>query len=321
METEASTLPSLTSPRPSVPERRRSVGRALFVRPDRLGGRGVHAISASDRIDSFALPLQRTLAGLTRRPALRRVKDFLNGVWLGHPLHPVLTDIPIGAWTVSIVCDAFTVAGGRKYERAAETALGVGIVGAVASAVTGLADWTDTSTSQRRLGFAHAGLNTLALGLQTASFVCRRRKLGGARALSVIGYCAAGAAAYLGGSLVYDQGTMVRRTAHRGGPPTFKPALPESELQPGRPTRATVDGTDVVLVKHGGEIFALDDVCSHAGCPLSKGRLEGDAIVCACHGSTYRLRDGMALHGPAPFAQPTFDVRTENGMIAIRKRP
>jgi nitrite reductase/ring-hydroxylating ferredoxin subunit/uncharacterized membrane protein len=288
--------------------------------PGRLADLGIGAILRSDRLDALALPLQRALARLAHLPGCRRAKDFLNGTWLGHPLHPALTDVPIGAWTTALIFDALTVARWGKLDRAAQAAVGVGIAGATASALTGLADWTDTSTSQRRVGFVHAGLNTVALGFQVASLVCRKRKLGGARTLSVLGYGVAVIAGYLGGSLVFRQGTMVSRTAWDRGPRTFTPARPQSELAPDRPTRAVVDGAAVVLVKHDGEVFALDDVCSHAGCALSQGRLRGDAIVCACHGSTYRLRDGAVLQGPSPFPQPGFDVRTDAGVIAIRKR-
>jgi nitrite reductase/ring-hydroxylating ferredoxin subunit/uncharacterized membrane protein len=288
--------------------------------PTRLGELGIRAIMRSDRLDAFAVTLQRALQRLTRIPGCRRAKDFLNGTWLGHPLHPALTDIPIGAWTTALVFDGLAAGRSRKLGRAAEAAVGVGIAGATVSALAGLADWTDTSASQRRVGFVHAGLNSLALGLQVASFICRRRKLAGGRALSILGYGAVIIGAYLGGSLVFRQGTMVSRTAYHRGRSAFTPALPEEKLLSDRPTRAMVDGSAIMLVKHDGEVFALDDVCAHAGCPLSQGRLQGDAIVCACHGSTYRLRDGAVLHGPSPFSQPSLDVRIDDGMIAVRER-
>lgn len=306
-----------TTPLSPPREARRALVRA---RPGRLGDRGIRALERADALDRVGLPLQRALRRFASVPALRRVKDLLNGTWLGHPLHPALTDVPIGAWTTALVFDAMTVMGARKLDRAAEAAVGVGIVGAAASAVTGLADWADTSASQRRVGVAHAGLNTLALGLQIASFVCRRKKLGGARALSVVGYGIAAVAGYLGGSLVFRQGVQVSRNAYETGPRSFVPAAREADLVPETPTRAMAGDAAVLLVKRRDEIFALDDVCSHAGCPLSQGRLEGDAIVCGCHGSTFRLRDGAVLHGPSPFSQPTFDVRVDEGVVAVRRR-
>src|SRR4029077_19553365 len=98
----------------------------------------------------------------------RRVRDFLHGTWLGHPLHPALTDIPLGAWTTALALDA---AGDRSrgMARAADTAMGVGIAGAVGAAVTGLTDWHHTTGGDRRLGLGHAMLNTAALALYVTS--------------------------------------------------------------------------------------------------------------------------------------------------------
>lgn len=302
---------------PIEKKRRRELAQ---VRPERLGELSVDAIVRSEKLDALAMPLQRTLVQFTSLPGGQRTKDWLNGTWLGHPLHPALTDVPMGAWTAAAIFDAMRAMGVKKLDRAAEAAIGVGIAGAAVSALSGLADWTDTPTSQRRVGFVHAGLNTLALGLQIASLVCRRRKIRGARVLSTLGYGVVLMAGYLGGTLVFRQGTQVSRTAYDRGPRSFTPALAEADLAPDKPTRAVVDGAAVMLVKHDGEVFALDDTCSHAGCPLSKGRLEGDAIVCACHGSTYRLRDGAVIHGPSPFTQPSFDVLIDAGQIAVRRR-
>ena len=77
----------------------------------------------------------------------------------------------------------------------------------------------------------------------------------------------------------------------------------------------------MLLVRHDGAVFAMEDTCGHAGCPLSSGRLDGSTIVCPCHGSTYRLEDGAVIHGPSPFPQPTFEVRLRDGRIHLRRRP
>src|SRR5881227_3925559 len=102
------------------------------------------------------------------------VKNFLHGTWLGHPLHPVLTDVPIGAWTTALVFDALDTRGRRwsrrsALQRGADGAVVVGIVGAVGAALAGLTDWQHTGGTARRTGFAHATLNTLALGLYVGS--------------------------------------------------------------------------------------------------------------------------------------------------------
>lgn len=283
--------------------------------------RGVDAIAASEPLDGLGRPLQEGLRKLFRGPTGVRVKSALNGTWLGHPLHPAVTDIPLGTWTAATAFDALTLFGKRDYSKAAETALVIGIAGAVASAVTGIADWADTGARQRRVGLVHAGLNTVALCFQIASVVGRRRNHPAGPVLSTIGLGTAALAAYLGGELVFREGTQVSRNAWTRGPRNFVPVMAEAALEPGRPTRAEAGDEPVMLVKLGGEIFAMSDVCSHAGCPLSSGHIEQDTIVCPCHGSTYRIRDGAVLRGPSAFNQPTLEVRVEAGQIEVRSRP
>lgn len=286
----------------------------------RLGEAGAAAISGSDQVDDVARPLQQAVRRALSGP-MRGAKDFLNGTWLGHPLHPVLTDIPLGAWSAAFVFDALTVTGLADLDKAARASVAVGAVGAVGAALTGLADWTDTGKEQRRVGLVHAALNSAALGLQIASLIGRGRGMPGARVLSLLGLATASSAAYLGGQLVYRLGTQVDRTAWKTGLRTFTPAMEAKDLPSERPVRQEVDGVPVLLVDHQHRIYALEDTCGHAGCPLSGGRIEGDAIVCPCHGSTYRLADGAVLRGPSPFPQPTFDVRVDAGLISLRRRP
>lgn len=295
-------------------------GRAEERRPEGIVQRRVVAIEKSDRLDAIGRWLQEKLTRLWSTPAGRRTKDVLNGTWLEHPLHPALTDIPLGAWTVAAACDVVTATGKRDLDGAADAALAVGIVGAVGAAITGVADWSDTRGAQRRIGLAHAGLNATALVLQVGSFIGRRRGMRGAKVLSALGYGTALTAAYLGGDLVFKRGTQVDRNAWSGGARSFAPAMREADLAPEQPTRVEVEGTPIMLVRHESEIFALDDVCGHMGCPLSQGHLAENAIICACHGSTYRLRDGAVLHGPSPFPQPSYDVRVEGGRIEVRLR-
>ncbi|AKU91767.1 Rieske 2Fe-2S domain-containing protein [Vulgatibacter incomptus] len=297
-------------------ETRRPVASLLAA----LGRSELRTITQSKTVDQVGRPVQMQLKRWSRPPAAQRIKDFLNGTWLGHPLHPAITDVPIGAWTTAVALDLATLAGRKDLGRAARAALLVGIVGAVGSALTGLADWADTRDEQRRVGVVHALLNTIGLGLQIGSVVKRSSRNGGGRALTAAGLATTAAAAWLGGNLVFSQGTQVQRTAWTRGPRTFTHAMDDSELAADKPTRAVVDGLPVMLVRHEDEIFALQDTCGHAGCPLSGGQVKEGAIVCPCHGSTYRLRDGAVLHGPAPFAQPGLDVRVEEGRIEVRSR-
>ena len=133
----------------------------------------------------------------------RQAKNFLHGTWIGHPLHVILTDVPIGAWTVAIVFDALDSMGSRReYRVAADAALGLGLVGAVGAAATGLTDWQDTDPPARRIGLIHGLLNVASVVLFGSSFLARRRDIRTtARGLAALGYAVSVAAAKLGGNL------------------------------------------------------------------------------------------------------------------------
>ncbi|HEY8490737.1 MAG TPA: Rieske 2Fe-2S domain-containing protein [Dehalococcoidia bacterium] len=269
-------------------------------------------------LDRVGDAVQRVFNANLRRlgPRERPVRDVLHGTWLGHPLHPVLTDVPVGAWTAALLLDA---AGAR---RGADVAVGAGIVGAAAAAPAGVADWSYTRGGTRRLGVAHALLNTVALGLYSLSLVRRLQgRRGSGVAFSLAGYAVVLASAYLGGELVYRLGTQVNRNAWTAGPGGFMPAVRESELTEGRPVVAQVNGVDVMLVRRGGRIYALENTCAHQGGPLAEGTLEDGKVVCPWHGSTYRLEDGGVVHGPSPFDQPRYETRVVDGMVEVREVP
>ncbi|HEY3066297.1 MAG TPA: Rieske 2Fe-2S domain-containing protein [Methylomirabilota bacterium] len=250
----------------------------------------------------------------------RRVKNFLHGVWLGHPLHPVLTDVPLGAWTVALSLDAMDSIGGRRrFARGADAAVAVGLAGAVGAAVTGMNDWAHTSGSSRRIGLVHGMLNTTAAALYTTSFILRRR---GARAegqgFAMLGFAVSMAAAYLGGNLVYHERVGVSHADDRPGPRDFVPVLADAELGEGQMRRVNADGVSVVVARCGGAVFAVGEVCSHMGGPLAEGRLEGESVRCPWHGSRFALEDGRVLEGPATFPQPCFDTRIRAERIEVR---
>jgi nitrite reductase/ring-hydroxylating ferredoxin subunit/uncharacterized membrane protein len=242
------------------------------------------------------------------------LKDFLNGVWLGHPLHPAITDVPIGAYVVALVLD---LSGQRA---AATAAIGVGIVFMVLAAVAGYADYIDLAGKTRRFGTVHSSLMLVALILYIVSFVMR---LGAVPSpaevwISVIGFVIVVTSAYVGGELVYNLGTQVDRHAWRGGGTKWT-ALDISEIPPEKPVKAKAGAQTLVVVRRGAGVNALHDVCAHQGCSLSEGKLVGDTIECPCHGSRYRLRDGLVLRGPSVFDQPHYEVREAEGKIEVRR--
>lgn len=289
----------------------------------RVGEQAIAAIERQERLDGLAERLQGLVRGALAAagPAQRSVKNFLHGTWLGHPLHVVLTDVPVGAWTAALVMDLLDD-GRRQSRRAkgADTAVAVGIAGAVMAAAPGLADWHHTSGAARRSGLVHGLLNTAALALYTGSLLMRRRgRRTAGRGLSGLGYVLVLASAYIGGHLVYRLRLGVDHSSGGAGPAEFVPVLRLEELAEGQPRRVLVDGSPVVIVRRGARVAALAEVCSHLGGPLAEGRVDGETITCPWHGSRFSLDDGSVVEGPATTPQPLYEARVHQGRIEIRR--
>jgi nitrite reductase/ring-hydroxylating ferredoxin subunit/uncharacterized membrane protein len=252
-------------------------------------------------------------------PSAQPVKNFLHGTWLGHPLHPVLTDIPLGSWTAAVAFDLLdTLRGSDDCARAAQGAIGVGLLGAAGAAVTGLTDWQATDGAARRVGLVHALLNVAGVSLFAASWLLRRRgRHDTGRLYALCGFAVAATSAYLGGNLVYAKQIGVDHTAGEQFPRDFVPVLPESELRDGEPRRVDAAGVKVLLVRRGGAIHAIAEVCSHLGGPLAEGQLQGDAIQCPWHASRFSIRDGSVIDGPATHPQPCLQVRVRDGQVEV----
>ena len=257
------------------------------------------------------------------RPAAQKIRNFLNGTWLGEPLHVVLKDVPVGAWTAAMVFDALDIVGDRQeFARASEVSMALGLVAAAGAAVTGMTDWSDVDPPARRLGLIHGLLNLGGMALFGTSLVLRKKKsrdIG--RIASILGYAVMSYAAHLGGKLVYDHRVGVDRTDGQAFPEQFAAVLPETSLEEGKLTRVMYAGTPILLVRHKGRLFALAETCSHFSGPLSEGKLEGDSVVCPYHFSRFALEDGRVLDGPAVHPQPCLEVRTRNGQIEVRRAP
>jgi len=256
------------------------------------------------------------------RPSAQKIRNFLNGTWLGEPLHVVLTDVPVGAWTVAMTMDALDlVYDRREYAQACEMSIGIGLLAAVGAAVTGLTDWSDVNPPARRLGLIHGLLNLSGTALFATSLVFRKKKSRDAgRVASALGYAVMSYAAHLGGRLVYEHRVGVDRTDGQELPEQFTAVLPETSLMDGKLTRAMYRGTPILLVRRGNRLFAMAETCSHFSGPLSEGKLEGDSVVCPYHNSRFALEDGRVLDGPAVHPQPCLEVRVRNGEIEVRRR-
>jgi nitrite reductase/ring-hydroxylating ferredoxin subunit/uncharacterized membrane protein len=275
----------------------------------------------SPALDRIAEPLSKAVRGAYEAagPAGQQLKDAAHGVWLGHPLHPVFTDLPLGAWTTALALDC-TANGDEGRRRAATFAMGVGLAGALGAAVTGLTDWSETQGESRRTGLLHGLLNITATTLFATSWAMRQRDSHDTgRAAAWAGYAIAIGAAWFGGNLVYDQRIGVTNAdAHL--PEEFTPVLRSDALAENTMARARVGKADVLLVRQNGRVCALAHDCAHLGGPLSEGTLKDGSVICPWHGSEFALEDGRVLTGPSTHNQPCLEVRERGGQIEVKAR-
>jgi len=260
------------------------------------------------------------LVGARARP----LQDLLHGVWLGHPLHPVITDIPVGAWTAALVLDTVDMIAPRPagFRQAAQMSVGLGVVGGIGGALTGLTDWQHTHDDARRAGMLHGALNAVALSLYGLSWRDRRRgRHVRARITSTLGYGLTIASSYLGGRLVFRHRVGVDHVDGRLTPREFVPVLTETELAEDSPTAVDCSGVPVVLIRHEGRISAFGGQCPHLGASMAEGWLYRDQFVCPWHGSRFDLQTGAATSGPATSPLSSFQTRLRDGQIEIRRIP
>jgi nitrite reductase/ring-hydroxylating ferredoxin subunit/uncharacterized membrane protein len=246
------------------------------------------------------------------------LRSFLHGTWLGHPLHPLLTDVPIGGLTIALILDLLGIYDGANW------ATLLGSAGLILAALAGFVDLSETDGKPRQYGGVHATLMLVALVFYLFSLVVRFGYAPGtpfqSTLLAAAGYLFIVLGAYIGGDLVFTFGNMVDRHAWRSGGTKWA-ALDVSELPDRQPTKAKAGAQTLVLVRTGDTIQALHDTCAHAGCSLSEGKIVGDTIECGCHGSRFSLRDGSVERGPATAPQPAYEVREQDGAVEIRLPP
>jgi nitrite reductase/ring-hydroxylating ferredoxin subunit/uncharacterized membrane protein len=273
----------------------------------------LHRLERAQSLDRYAKPLA-ALVGRCVRP--RVIRNLLSGSYVGHPLHPMLTDVPIGAWGMATLLDSI---GGTGTERAADLLVGAGVLAAVPTAAAGLNDWSDTMGPDNRVGLVHAAVNTAALSLYVASLAARARgHRGRGKALGLAGFGAVMAGGYLGGHLSFARGVNVNRTAWQDGPAQWTPVLASSELTDGDHRTVQVDGVPILLYRSAGRLHALANTCSHMGGPLDEGSIEDGCGTCPWHGSVFRLADGGVVRGPATSPQPHYETREFETHIEVR---
>ncbi|MDQ4036822.1 MAG: Rieske (2Fe-2S) protein [Actinomycetota bacterium] len=274
------------------------------------------------RLDTFVTPLNNLVNRLLRPQAL---KDVLHGVWLGHPVHPPLAQVPIGAWMSAGLLDVLP-----GHHKEAQLLIGTGIAAAVPTAMAGAADWSESDVGQKRVGVVHAMMNSVALGLYVASFLARARgNHGRGRGLAYAGLSVASVSAGIGGHLAYHQasGASHAATAARAVSQDWMDLGPLDDLPEGQPVLRVHPGSDdrpapLCVLRRGEQAHVLVDVCSHLSGPLHSGKLVDiggqDCLVCPWHGSTFAVADGQVVRGPAVAPAIALSTRVSDGRLQAR---
>lgn len=250
----------------------------------------------------------------------RDLADILHGTWLGHPLHPVLTDLVIGAWSLGALFDlAAAIGRSENTEKSADALTAIGAVAAVPTALAGLTDYSTVPNPAADVGLVHAIVNDVALTFYLISLNQRRK---GERNKGVL-YSTAGLAllttgAYLGGHLVYSEKVGVDHSQPVSEPENWTAVMNEQDLIHHQPTRVEVEGNPVVLYRHDGIVHAIGGICPHAGAPLENGTVEGTYLRCPWHDSVYDLTDGCVVHGPSTYPVANYDARIRDGRVEVR---
>ncbi|MEU4564409.1 Rieske 2Fe-2S domain-containing protein [Actinoplanes sp. NPDC023936] len=275
-------------------------------------------LEQTEALDGVSDTIQSAVSSAVRPRGLR---DILHGTKMGHPLHPALVQVPVGAFLSAAVLDL--VPGASK---AATTLIAVGTAAVPPAAIAGWVDWSEMTKDRRRVGLVHAATNLVATALYASSLVARLTgHAARGRALAYAGLSVAGAGAYLGGHLAYAQGAGISHAAPEVAlvPEEWTAVSSLSSLPDRKVTVRKAGDVPVLLYRRGDQVSALIERCSHEAGPLGEGEVIGSGpnacVVCPWHGSTFQLSDGRAVHGPAGNDQPVLPVRVREGMVEVRR--
>ncbi|MGN6300205.1 MAG: Rieske 2Fe-2S domain-containing protein [Angustibacter sp.] len=245
-----------------------------------------------------------------------RVADVLHGRWLGHPAHPALAQVPVGAALGAATLDLVALAtGDRALHRGARLLTAVATVSAAPTALAGWADFADLHPEQQRVGLVHAAGNIAALAAWSASLARRRPSW------ALAGTAVAGVAAGLGGHLSQRWAAGANHAEHvpHLAPEGWHRHGAVDELSDGRPHRVLIGEEPVVVVKTSDGLRALSATCAHLSAPLDEGEVESvrgaECIVCPWHGSAFALDGGQVVRGPATAPQPVVDLDVHDGLV------
>lgn len=276
-------------------------------------------------MDAIAEAVQGAIGGaygVLGRPG-RTLKSLLHGTkLLGHPLHPAVTDLPLGAWGAAVVADWASHITRTVPAQAGDVALAVGILAALLALLSGYTDFHETYDQERRYGLLH-GLTMTTVTLAMLASLGLRWLWGQDGTVLVAALATAGelvglGGAFFGGHLTFEFGTMVNHLAFSEGPADYVAVGHSDEFPEGELKLADAGGMAVLMVRRQGQLYGLADVCGHAGGPLHEGSLDGDIVTCPWHGSRFCVRNGRVLDGPATFDQPAMEVTEDGGTVQVK---
>ncbi len=258
-------------------------------------------------------------------PKVRDIVDVLHGKQAGHPIHPILASVTLGAWVLGSAFDlASTLGRSKSAQSTADDLIGVGTVLAVPTMLTGTADYSGLPQDAIKVGTLHAAANVVGIALYGLSIASRKfgaRGLGIGLSLAGMGVMAA--SGYLGGDLAYRLQVGVNRNSPPDDEdkPRWRQVLTSDELAVGETKRVMLEDKAVLLFRDDDGVFAISNVCSHAAGPLNEGTFDGACVECPWHHSVFDMRTGDVVHGPAVFSQPVYPVRMRAGHIEVFTKP
>lgn len=290
-----------------------------------LAERLASAASDSGLIKGIANPLYDFLNKLFQETPLRPLKLIANGTWLEHPLHPLLTDVPVGSWTVALLLELIAIVFSvQNLGLASGVAIGLGILAALAAMATGFMDWMDVDPPEKALGMLHAIFNIAATALFLIAFLMLWSSNWtidiSSFVVALVGYLVITVGAYLGGDLVFRMGTMINRNAYSSGPKDLTPAIALADLPENQLKRVEVKGLPILLLRRSNKIYAIGAVCSHYGGPLEKGKLLLNTVQCPYHYSRFSLEDGSVKEGPSTAPVPAYETQVVDGKVHVKMR-
>jgi len=260
-------------------------------------------------LDKLIQPGQR----LARLIPPGKIRDALNGTWLGHPVHPVLVQASVGTWLSASITDFASTD-----QAAARRLTAIGLVASAPAIAAGAADWSEQHEQQLRVGVIHALANTVAATCYGTSLLVKSRgagrwwRLGGLTALATGGL--------LGGHLSFRLagGANHAEAVPHLVKPGWRYLAVLDDLPDGKPARCLLGEVPLVAVRDGDQVHVLADRCSHMSGPLSDGDLDDGCLTCPWHGSVFRVSDGSVARGPATAPQPAFETRVVGGGVQVR---